>query len=265
MRTRIAPTPSGFLHLGNCVNFRLIADLAADAHGTVRLRIDDMDAVRARTEYVDDIFRILAWLGISADEGPRDRADFEANYAMVLRADYYRSQLSVLREAGAQMFACTCSRTILVDGMCVAGCPEAQLPYVVDETALRMRLPVGAVIEMSGALIDLRTAHGDVVIWRRDGLPSYHLVNVVEDRDARITDVIRGRDLLESSALHAYLAPLLGSQVPTYLHHPLLVDAQGQKLSKSVLAANGSSPLALTAENLEFVREQAKGLRSQLR
>lgn len=264
MRTRIAPTPSGFLHLGNCVNFRLITDAADAGSGIVRLRIDDMDAVRARPEYVDDIFRVLAWLDIAPDEGPSDRTDFEANFALSRRTEYYRDQLEVLRANGGNLFVCACSRADLVNGMCVRGCIDAALELRTDENALRMRLPADAVVEISGESIDLRRAHGDVVLWRRDGLPAYHLVTVIEDRDARITHVIRGEDLRESSALHAQLAPLLDAPVPHYLHHPLVRDSRGEKLSKSVLAGS-RGPLELTPELLRVVRARAGELSAALR
>jgi len=268
MRTRIAPTPSGYLHLGNCANALLISEYARASGGTVALRIDDADAGRMRPEYLEDIFGSLEWLGITWTEGPRDAADQPERFSQALRTAEYREQLDALRAGGAQLFACRCSRTELVDGCCVRGCAEAELPLEPEITVLRLRLPAEERVQMSGTSVSLRAEHGDPVLWRRDDLPAYHLVTVAEDRRSRMTHVIRGEDLLASSALHAYLGAVLGDgdTAPCYLHHPLLRDEHGEKLSKSVLSAAGTSnPLAHDAENLEFVRASAKGLLAELR
>jgi len=265
--TRIAPTPSGFLHLGNAVNFALISQLASRWGAEVALRIDDMDSSRARPEYVDDIFSALDWLGVAWTTGPRDRAEFEQDYSMADRTDYYRSQIDLLKGAGLQVFACSCSRADLAasGGLSCAGpCVSADLELETDRTALRLQIPDGTVVEIGGKPIDLAAAHGDVVLWRRDGLPAYHLVTVIEDRDLGVTDIVRGSDLLESSALHAWLAPYLDAPnvaQANYVHHGLITDDHGDKLSKSRLE---SGPLMRTAAERAQVFQFAERLAAEL-
>jgi glutamyl-tRNA synthetase len=265
--TRIAPTPSGFLHRGNAVNFALISHLASRWGAEVALRIDDMDSSRVRPEYVDDIFSTLDWLGITWTTGPGDRAEFEQHYSMADRTEYYRSQIDLLSGAGLQVFACSCSRADLAASgglRCAGPCVSADLELATDRTALRLRIPDGAAVQMSGSDIDLSAVHGDVVLWRRDGLPAYHLVTVIEDRDLGVTDIVRGSDLLESSALHAWLAPYLDAPnvaQANYLHHGLIADDDGHKLSKSRLEAG---PLARTATERAQVLQSAEQLAADL-
>lgn len=261
--TRIAPTPSGFLHLGNAVNFTLISQLASRWGANLALRIDDMDSARARPEYIDDIFATLDWLEIPWTIGPRDRDEFARDYSMSLRTEYYREQLDLLRESGLEVFACSCSRAELAatGGMrCAGRCLDSRLELEKDRTALRLRIPEGTSVVMGDTSIDLAAVHGDVVLWRRDGLPSYHLVTVVEDRDGGVTDIVRGIDLLESSALHRWLAPNLDAPnlaEANFVHHALITDESGAKLSKSQAAPDmreRTSPL------LELVRSRAAEL-----
>ena len=117
MRTRIAPTPSGYLHAGNAVNFLLTAELARLHGGSLLLRIDDLDAERARPEYLDDIFHSLEWLGIAWHEGPRDAADFQRNWSQRTRIGRYQVLLDQLRRGG-HLYACTCSRKELPTCRC---------------------------------------------------------------------------------------------------------------------------------------------------
>lgn len=261
--TRIAPTPSGFLHLGNAVNFSVISQLATVWGSQIALRIDDMDSVRSRREYIDDIFDTLDWLEIPWSIGPRDHADFERNFTMTRRTDHYRAQLDLLRDSGLEVFACSCSRADLAESgglRCAGSCAQSALKLEVDRTALRLRIPEGASISVDGTTIDLASTHGDVVLWRRDGLPSYHLVTVIEDRDLGVTDIVRGADLKDSSALHAWLAPYLDAEnvaQATYVHHELVIDEGGVKLSKSQL---GDGPLERSDAQRARVREIAHGL-----
>ncbi|MGI9137105.1 MAG: glutamate--tRNA ligase family protein [Candidatus Nanopelagicales bacterium] len=265
--TRLAPTPSGYLHFGNAVNLSLISTLASRWGAQTALRIDDMDSTRSRPEYIDDIFETLQWLEIPWTHGPRDRADFVQGFTMSARTDYYRSQLALLSGSGLEVFACACSRAVLeaTGGMrCAGECRTAELDLVTDRTSLRLRIPESTVIDMGGVPIDLAQAHGDVVLWRRDGLPAYHLVTVVEDRDLGVTDVVRGADLLESSALHCWLGGYLDAPnvvQANYVHHELITDDGGMKLSKSQL---GAGPLKRTASQRAAVIVQAAQIASDL-
>ncbi|MGI9197773.1 MAG: glutamate--tRNA ligase family protein [Candidatus Nanopelagicales bacterium] len=236
--TRYAPTPSGFLHAGNLRNFALTATLADDVGATIALRIDDADAARYRREYVDDIFRVLIELGLPWTVGPRDADDFETRWSQRHRTDSYRRELQALR-AALPTYACTCSRTqqrMIPTGGCAAGCRTRGLPWVEGEFALRVVVPEGTSVDVGGVSVALDEALGDFVIWRRDGLPAYQLVSVIEDRDLGTTHIVRGVDLLASSAAQVFLAPALGADnvaAAAYVHHPLVLDDEGRKLSKS--------------------------------
>lgn len=256
----MAPTPSGFLHIGNAANLLITSWLART--GLLALRVDDMDAVRTRSEYVQDIFDVIEWLGIPWSEGPRDAADQQANYTMSKRTEHYRAGLRQLMDAGVEVFACACSRTDLGGRLvCVGDCRSVAGEFVPGRTALRATLP-DVRVEVDGARIDLRREHGDVVLWRRDDLPAYHLVTVLEDRQLGTTDVVRGIDLLPSSALHLWLAEHLeGARSIRYAHHALVRGPMGMKLSKS---QGVSSPLPRTEENLDVVLRLARDLADPL-
>jgi glutamyl/glutaminyl-tRNA synthetase len=247
MITRIAPTPSGYLHVGNAANFLLVSWLASQGGGDIVLRIDDMDAPRYRPQYVADILDLLPWLGIAWQRGPRTVDEFESRYSMRHRTGHYWSELESARRRGLEAYACSCSRARLADvptGGCPGGCRTAALPLEPGRTALRVHVPVGTSVSVDGAPIDLAATVGDFVVWRRDGLPAYHLASVIEDRDLGITDIVRGVDLRESTAAQLFLAPFLdagGLASARILHHGLLTDADGRKLSKSQLA--GGHPI----------------------
>lgn len=221
------------------MNFRLTARLAAEVGADIALRIDDVDAARYRREYVQDIFRVLRDLRIEWQRGPRDVEDFEAAYSQRRRTEYYRSQLGRLRDGGVQTYACTCSRT-MVRGVATDGCPgacrTAGIALAPGVSALRVHVPRGTEVDVNGAVVRLDEAMGDFVVWRRDDLPAYQLVSLIEDRDLGTTLVVRGQDLLESTAAQIFLAPALGAAAfgrARFVHHALITDESGAKLSKS--------------------------------
>jgi glutamyl/glutaminyl-tRNA synthetase len=263
MITRIAPTPSGFIHVGNCANFLLIDWFAAQHGARVALRIDDMDADRYRPEYVRDVFRVLEWLEIPWHAGPRDPSEFESSFSLRSRTEYYFQELVDGTDAGLATYACACSRAELASAgakSCVKGCRERGVALRPGHSLLRVDIPPGTVVNVGGLDVNLADSVGDFVVWRRDGMPSYHLASVVEDRDLGTTHIVRGRDLLDSTAAQIFLAAQL--RMPTvvrarYLHHELITDADGHKLSKSQLS---TGPLATTDENLQAVREAATRL-----
>ncbi len=250
VRTRLAPTPSGFLHRGNVANFALTADFAREHALELGLRIDDVDAVRCRPEYVADIFRVLDLMNITWAFGPRDQDDFAANWSQAARTERYRSALAH-EGLAPHLYVCDCSRTRAgrATGGCPGGCREQDLALVTEATSLRLHIPRGTTVVMDDHAVDLAAEVGDVVLWRRDGLPAYHLVTVVEDDALGITHIVRGEDLRASSALHVHLAGLLGLRgvaTGNYVHHPLVLDADGRKLSKSTLA----QPHPLTRDDI---------------
>lgn len=261
MITRFAPTPSGFLHLGNAVNAQLVSWLAAGGQGSVALRIDDMDTSRLRDEYVDDIFDLLAWLGISWEIGPSGRDDLASVHSTRVRTEYYRDELQAAVSRGLVAYACRCSRS-MISGVAVGGCPgdcrRLNLALEPGVTALRVHVPPETLVIVEGGVVQLDEEVGDFVVWRRDDLPAYHLVSVIEDRDLGTTHVVRGADLRQSTAAQLFFARYLAAPTverATYLHHPLVVGPGGAKLSKSQLVTG--RPLERSESMRRLVRQTA--------
>ena len=239
--SRIAPTPSGYLHMGNAVNFLLTAWYVQAHDGKLLLRIDDMDATRCRSAYVDDVFFALEWLGIEYDEGPSGGDDFYRNYSMRHKTEYYRSELQKLEERSGLLYACECSRKTIeehrnTDGTYPQICRHSGHALEINRSAMRIHVPDDTVIMVEERPIRLDREMGDFVLWRKDGLPAYQFVSVIEDRDLGVNALIRGEDLLLSSAAQLYLAPMMGAGVfadATFIHHGLFTGSGGRKLSKS--------------------------------
>ena len=240
-RSRIAPTPSGLLHLGNAVNFILTWLMVRKAGGMLRLRIDDADCLRTKPEYLEDIFLQLDWLGITWDEGPTGPDDFRRRFSQQLRLERYREFLAELRRLG-HLYPCGCSRRMIrslaPEGVYPGFCRERS---VGPETswagqAQRVRVPQGSVLRVEGQEVALCKAMGDFVLWRKEDLPAYQLVSLVDDLDDRITLIVRGQDLLASTAAQLFLAGLHGDNffaAGVFRHHPLVRGEDGRKLSKS--------------------------------
>lgn len=242
MLTRIAPTPSGFLHEGNRLNIRRTVDLAAGWGAELALRIDDADATRYRREYAEDIFTTLHAMGVAWTVGPRDVQDFEEHWSQRTKTGAYRAELAAALGRGLPAYACACSRTAQVGpaaGGCVGGCRDLALALEPGRTALRIRVEQGTLLPVGGEAVQLDTTMGDFVLWRRDDLPAYQLVSVVEDRDLGVTHIVRGRDLLSSSAAQVHLSRWFDADNvadAVYVHHELVTDSTGAKLSKTTLA-----------------------------
>lgn len=261
--TRIAPTPSGFLHPGNAVNFLLTAWLARATGGRLLLRIDDMDAGRVREAYIADIFRVLQWLGIECDGGPSGVAEFRRSYSTAHRVEVYRAELQRLLDAGLG-YACRCSRRDLAThpGDVYPGtCRPLGLPLVAQETAARLRVPQPCPVGVGRLRLDVAEVIGDAVLWRRDDLPAYQLASVVEDRDLGVNAVVRGMDLLPSTAFQVHLGQLLGAQrfaAADFRHHRLITGSDGRKLAKS--AGSRGSSMVGDRELLGLIRQRAREL-----
>ena len=248
--TRLAPTPSGYLHSGNGLSFVLTWALAKARGGKVLLRIDDLDRQRYRPEYVEDIFRTIDWLGIDYDLGPLGPDEFEAKFSQRHRMTLYREYLDRLSQENL-VYACTCSRKrvrqtsingFLYDGLCKA----ATYSLATEAAAWRVRLPAKAEVKIwewgqaKSMVLDLTTGMGDFVVRKKDQFPAYQLTSLVDDFHWNINFVVRGKDLLWSSAAQAWLAQRLrleNFQKALFWHHDLVLDEQGQKLSKSEGAA----------------------------
>ncbi len=233
LRMRLAPTPSGFIHLGNALNFALVERLARSRGAELGLRIDDFDPERVRDEYVEDVFRALAWLGIRPDAGPRDLADFRARFSFQLHQPRYRSALAGIDRA--RLYACECSRTtpgaIDREGAYTGICRDKRISFQPGVHALRFRTGEGSWT---------RTLR-DFVVWTKHDRAAYQLASVVEDAERDVTFIVRGVDLGDSSLAQLELAHAMGgtffgwaSRV-RFFHHRLIEadDRPGVKLSKT--------------------------------
>lgn len=251
--SRLAPTPSGFLHLGNAVNFTLTWLLTRRAGGTLHLRIDDLDRARFRPAYLENIFRTLEWLGLDYDFGPIGPDDFERNFSQQHRLPEYEAALQAARAAQPHVFyACRCSRTELnrqqLPNGCYPGtCRSAALPFSAPGVAWRAQVPGGSVVTIrDGAQglvsVNLAAELGDFVVRKKDGAAAYQVASVLDDVRLGITCVVRGLDLLPSTAAQLWLAAQLPGQAGfrevQFYHHALLTNGSGEKLSKSTQAGH---------------------------
>lgn len=234
-KTRLAPTPSGFLHAGNALNFWLTATLARRCGAGLLLRIDDLDQPRCRDVYLADIFETLRFLQLSWNEGPQNETDVKENWSQQRRLPLYQETLEKLK-AQKKLFACGCSRA--VQDPC--NCQQRKLPF--DQPGVSWRLLTGeeplTVNNADGSKTTARLPDElkNFVVRRKDGLPAYQLASVVDDLNFGIDFIVRGEDLWPSTLAQLYLAAVLEAPAFTairFFHHPLLVDASGEKLSKS--------------------------------
>ncbi len=260
MRTRIAPTPSGYLHVGNAYNFYLIQKYAHQKKGKILLRIDDFDFERVRDEYVEDVFKVLKWLHIKFDEGPRDVHDFYKHYSQKNKQNRYKKALKILEEKSL-IYACECSRSqkdrFTETGAYKGYCRDKNLNYCPGKHALRLRCEKGDE--------SWKRTLNDFVLWTKENRASYQLVSVVEDMESQIDFIIRGEDLKDSSQAQLYLAHQLGEnykdffQKIEFIHHPLIIDRQNptQKLSKSLCSLSLNSLIQSGYTYEQFLSEFA--------
>ncbi|MEJ8801182.1 glutamate--tRNA ligase family protein [Pontibacter sp. H249] len=244
VKTRIAPTPSGYLHLGNAMSFAITWALARKSQGTVVLRIDDIDNTRFRPEYLQDIFDTLDFMGIDYDEGPRTPLEFEQHYSQHLRLPQYEDLLNLLAEKN-RVYACPCSRSQIAavspEGLYPRTCRDVQLPLEAPEAAWRVRIPDDTVIGFRDQLLGncavaLALEMPDFVVRRKDRIPSYQIVSLCDDLQTGINLVVRGEDLMLSTAAQLFLAEQVGATAFTnaqFVHHPIILTSEGNKLSKS--------------------------------
>ncbi|MEM7369942.1 MAG: glutamate--tRNA ligase family protein [Bacteroidota bacterium] len=242
--SRLAPTPSGFLHLGNACNFVLCWAIIRSKRGRLRLRIDDLDAQRLRPEYLDDIFFTLDWLGLDWDDGPTSVGEHQHMFSQQLRIPLYKQVVQQLWESGLA-FGCRCSRKEIaansLDGQYPGSCRSLGLASDAEGTATRIKIPEGHRIswndQLSGAVdVSLYQRMRDFVINRKDGLPAYQIASLVDDLAFGTNLIVRGEDLMDSTAAQLFLARQLNASAFLQIqwhHHPLLLTSAGHKLSKS--------------------------------
>lgn len=243
VRTRIAPTPSGYLHLGNALSFAITVMLANRYGAKVFLRIDDLDSERVKPEYVVDIFDTLDFLELPWDEGPRNYDDYRTAYSQHHRMGVYQGALSALRDRGI-VFACECSRTTLMyhhpQGLYTGTCKDKRLPL--DALGYNWRIDT--------AIAHLPPMMQYFVVRKKDGCPAYQLASLVDDVHYGVDLVVRGADLWASTLAQRYLAAVLGYRsflAATCYHHALLKTGNNEKLSKSA-----------GATSIQYLRKQGK-------
>jgi glutamyl/glutaminyl-tRNA synthetase len=236
VRTRFAPAPTGYLHLGHVANAIAVWGMARASGGRVLLRIEDHDRQRCRPAYDAALLEDLAWLGFEPDEGPVRQSDPDARAA-------YAAALDRLRTDGL-VYGCDCTRSTFAAWSSAhgrawsgPGCPGACRERGAAGPTLRVALKGGSeawMDEVTGPCSGEVAPNGDLVIRDRHGNWTYGFAVVVDDLRQGIDLVVRGRDLLHATADQIRLAAALGRDVPPrFAHHPLIRRPDGRKLSKA--------------------------------
>lgn len=244
-RGRLAPSPTGYLHLGHARTFWTAQQRAEAAGGELLLRNDDLDAARCRPEFVAAMIEDLRWFGFRWKEPLVSQS---------ARLALYREALARLH-AGGFIYPCNRSRR---DVLAAASAPheadendeplyppefrppaDAPLPPLIHPTATnwRFRVPDGETLEFSDGQYGRQQSvagrdFGDFLVWRKDGLPSYQLASVVDDAAMGITEVVRGADLLRSTFRQLLLFRAFGFAPPAFHHCALMTDEGGVRLAK---------------------------------
>ena len=258
-RGRIAPSPTGYLHVGHAVTFWRAQERARGAGGKLILRIEDLDTGRCRPEFSDALLEDLRWFGLIWEEGP-DVGGPAAPYLQSARRAGYARALAKLRMSGS-IYPCSCSRKDVTEaavaphdeneepiypGTCrrkggndpkEAGHMGSGLADHGGPVHWRFRVPEGEELcYVDGRLGEQRAIagrdFGDFIVWRRDDVPAYQLAVVVDDSAMGITEVVRGEDLLISTFRQLLIYRALGIEPPGFYHTALLLDESGRRLAK---------------------------------
>jgi glutamyl-tRNA synthetase len=271
-RGRLAPSPTGYLHIGHAITFWRAQERAQAAGGNLILRIEDLDVTRCRPEFFDAIIEDLKWFGFEWGEGPDVGGAF-APYVQSERRKFHLDTLEKLRAAGS-IYPCRCSRRDVLEaavaphdenqepiypGTCrpvvgavvsAASSVAAAVPAASETQARRLppqsqpaginwrcRVPDGEQMKFVDERLGRQSAvagkdFGDFIIWRRDNVPAYQLAVVVDDVAMQITEVVRGEDLLISTFRQLLLYRALNLKAPKFYHAPLLLDGSGRRLAK---------------------------------
>jgi len=281
-RGRLAPSPTGYLHLGHARTFWIAHQRARGAHGKLAFRNEDLDYQRCKPEFVSAMYEDLRWIGLDWDEGPDVGGPF-GPYSQSQRRKVYLECWRRLRDGGF-IYPCSCSRKDL-DRALQAPHEDDEIPYpgtcrekivaardwdAPAGISWRFKVPDGARIAFSD--LKFGTLHftagsdfSDFLVWRRDDIPAYQFAVVVDDEAMQITEIVRGADLLKSTARQLLLIRALGYSEPAYFHCPLLRDEHNLRLAKRhdalslrTLRSQGANPTEITRN---FAQEVNLGTR----
>jgi glutamyl/glutaminyl-tRNA synthetase len=272
-RGRLAPSPTGYLHLGHARTFWIAQERAQAVGGTLVLRNEDLDQSRARQEFVSAMFGDMQWFGLRWQEGPDVGGPF-GPYNQSERRHLHLAAWQKLLDGGF-IYPCKCSRRDIQQALQAphhgeeepvypGTCRTAILPLPLANISpagknWRFRVPYGKIVSFNDGHFGPQQFvagkdFGDFIVWRQDDMPSYQLAVVADDAAMKITDVVRGQDLLLSTARQILLYQALGLKSPAFHHCPLMTDESGVRLAKRhdalslrTLRANGIKPEALRA------------------
>jgi glutamyl/glutaminyl-tRNA synthetase len=242
--SRIAPTPSGFLHLGNAYSFLLTKALAEKHEAKILLRIDDLDRERYRQEYVQDILDTLDFLEIQIHQGPSSVAEFESQWTQQKRMPIYQEALDQLQQSRL-LFSCTCTRSQILQidprGIYLGQCLDRRMPLDKNEAAWRINTLDADFLDYIAYPATKKTVlipeeASCYVVRKKDKDPAYQLSSLIDDLHFGVDLIVRGQDLFPSTLAQLDLARILGKEEfakTTFYHHPLLKGLDQNKLSKS--------------------------------
>ena len=243
-RGRLAPSPTGYLHLGHARTFWMAQERARRHDGILVLRNEDLDPDRCQAEFVEGMLKDLKWFGLKWEEGP-DVGGPYGPYSQSERGKLYQILFSKLK-AGGFLYPCTCSRKDVQRAVTAPHAADDEPIYpgtcrgktdAGGRVNWRFRVPDGEEIAFRDRSLGVQSFtagihFGDFVVWRHDQVPSYQLAVVADDSAMKITEVVRGADLLVSTARQLLLYRALGFMVPSFFHCPLLTDEHGVRLAK---------------------------------
>jgi len=245
---RIAPSPTGYLHLGHAHTFWVAYQRCLRANGTLIFRDEDIDPHRCRREFSLAAIEDLAQLGIRWHEGP-DLGGPHTPYRQSESLDYFARQLETLARQGV-IYPCPHSRKTIAEHPDTTRCPNGELRFPTSlrseplENTQRVSRDINWRFRVHDRKIDFddlacgpmsfqgQVDFGDFLVWRRDGVPAYELAVVADDHRMHITEVVRGQDLLLSTARQLLIYQALQWEPPAFYHAPLVTDEQGQRLAK---------------------------------
>ncbi|MCS7008431.1 MAG: glutamate--tRNA ligase family protein [Chthoniobacterales bacterium] len=266
-RGRLAPSPTGYLHIGHIRTFEVAMKRAREENGILVLRIEDLDRERCRDEYERAIYEDLKYFGFVWQEGPDVGGEF-GPYRQSERMELYRKVWRELKKGGF-LFPCWRSRRDMEEAprgphgnevvYPVEWRPAEEAALFYDEAAgmnWRFRVPIGRRVEFVDGRVGNYSAlagkdFGDFPVWRKDDVPAYELAVVVDDWAMRITEVVRGEDLLLSTCRQLLIYEAMGWEPPAFYHVPLVLGTDGRKLSKRDGASRAAYQARMILEKSE--------------